>query len=378
MTIKHIAMVLEAEGLDGPEKLLMIAYCNRTDDHGYCWPGQQRLADDCGTSPATVKRVKKKLIEKKLIASQRRLDPKTGEPITNLTRVNLELLAAMKRKRTDYDDNVIERITFDADAPLPQKKRKAPKGSGQSADQVMAQDEPDPVDNSGTPADLLMGQDEPDPQLKMSPTPGQDEPDLPPNLSPGTGQVEPLNLSHPPENPQTTVRPSVGSTGAPPMEGRTDGTKPAQEEIQLTEGVRLLQALGQERRELTLAGKVLADQGMVVDELFRRGWQVESLWPLLVRPLPIPLEKTVGAVIAGRLKELLLTPVPNQRRRTWGDGSADDADTETPTPRQYTAGSSTVVRRHYECDGDDGLCGRPVEAEGDQCPQHARAPQPAW
>ncbi|MFE6639503.1 helix-turn-helix domain-containing protein [Streptomyces tendae] len=378
MTIKHIAMVLEAEGLDGPEKLLMIAYCNRTDDHGYCWPGQQRLADDCGTSPATVKRVKKKLIEKKLIASQRRLDPKTGEPITNLTRVNLELLAAMKRKPTDYDDNVIERITFDADAPLPQKKRKAPKGSGQSADQVMAQDEPDPVENPGTPSDLLMGQDEPDPQLKMSPTPGQDEPDLPPNLSPGTGQVEPLTFSDPPENPQRTVRPSVGSMDTPSTEGRKDGTGPAQEEIQLTEGVRLLQALGQERPELMLAGKVLADQGMVVDELFRLGWQVETLWPLLVRPLPSPLKKSVGAVISGRLKELLVTPVPNQRRRTWGDGGADDADRETPTPRQYTAGSNTVVRRHYECDGDNGLCGRPVEAEGDQCREHARAPQPAW
>ncbi|WP_199846139.1 helix-turn-helix domain-containing protein, partial [Streptomyces sp. H-KF8] len=80
MTIKHIAMVLDAEGLDGPEKLLLIAYCNRTDDHGYCWPASKRLADDCGTSIATVKRVKAKLIKKKLIASQRRLDPRTGEP----------------------------------------------------------------------------------------------------------------------------------------------------------------------------------------------------------------------------------------------------------------------------------------------------------
>src|SRR5690606_7860436 len=82
VTIKHIAMVVEAEGLDGPEKLLLLAYCNRTDDHGYCWPGQQRLADDCGTSLATVKRTKKRLIEKKLIASMRRVDPRTGEPIS--------------------------------------------------------------------------------------------------------------------------------------------------------------------------------------------------------------------------------------------------------------------------------------------------------
>ncbi|MGW4087003.1 helix-turn-helix domain-containing protein [Streptomyces sp. NPDC004822] len=375
MTIKHIAMVLEAEGLDGPEKLLMIAYCNRTDDHGYCWPGQQRLADDCGTSPATVKRVKKKLIEKKLIASERRLDPKTGEPITNLTRVNLDLLAAMKRKRTGYDDNVIERITFDANAPLPQKRRKAPRGTGQSADQVMAQDEPDPVDNPDTPSDLLMAQDEPDPRLKMSPTPDQDEPDLPPKLSPGWGQVEPLTVSDPPQNHQGAVPPSVGFTEPPSTEGRTDGTKPALQEMELTEGVRLLQALGQELPELVLAGKVLADQGTVVDELFRLGWDVKTLWPWLARPLPNPLKKTVGAVIAGRLRELLVTPVPGARRAR--DDSGADYSRETPMPRQYSAGSEPV-RRRYECDGDDGLCGRPVEAEGDRCPQHEHAPQPAW
>ncbi|MFF1600710.1 helix-turn-helix domain-containing protein [Streptomyces mirabilis] len=375
MTIKHISMVLEAEGLDGPEKLLLIAYCNRTDDHGYCWPGQQRLADDCGTSPATVKRVKKKLVEKRLIASQRRLDPKTGEPITNLTRVNLELLAQMKRKPTDYDDNVIERITFDADAPLPQKKRKAAKGAAQGADQVMAQDEPDPVDNPDTPSDLLRGQDEPDPELKMSPTPGQDDPDLPPKLSPGSGQVEPLTVSDPPQNHQGTVHPSVGSTAAPGTEGGTDGKKSPRAEIELTEGVRFLQALGQELPELVLAGKVLADQGMVVDELFRLGWDVKTLWPWLARPLPDPLQKTVGAVIAGRLRELLVTPVPGPRR-TWGDGSADYQDREAPMPRQYTAGSDAVVRRRYECEGMQGACGRPVEAEGDLCPACARVPQP--
>ncbi|MFF8696285.1 helix-turn-helix domain-containing protein [Streptomyces sp. NPDC015144] len=377
MTIKHIAMVLDAEGLDGPEKLLMIAYCNRTDDHGYCWPGQQRLADDCGTSPATVKRVKKKLVAKKLIASQRRLDPKTGEPITNLTRVNLELLAAMKRKPTDYDDNVIERITFAADAPLPQKKRKAPKGSGQGADQVRAQDEPDPVDNPHTPSDLLIGQDEPGPELKMRPTPGQDETDLPPKLSPTPGQDEPLTVSYPPQNHQGTVHPSVGSTNAPATEGKTDGKRSPQT-VELTEGVRLLQDLGQELPELLLAGKVLADQSMVVDELLRLGWDMETLRQWLARPLPNPLQKTAGAVIAGRLRELLITPPPGPRP-TRGEGSTDRWEGgKTPTPPQYTAGAPIVRRRHYECDGNDGLCGLPVTIEGDRCPQHALEPHPAW
>ncbi|MFD9867526.1 helix-turn-helix domain-containing protein, partial [Streptomyces niveus] len=222
MTIRHVAMVLEAGGLDGPEKLLLIAYCNRTDDHGYCWPGQQRLADDCGTSPATVKRVKKKLVEKGLIASKRRLSPITGEPISNLTRVNIDLLAAMRRPPREYDDNVVEQLTFDAVVPLPQKRRKAPKGGQQGSHQVRAHDGPDPVDNPAIPSDLLTAQHEPDPEAKLSPASGQDETDLPPNLSPAPGQDEPLTVSDPRPKPQGTVRPSVGFTDSQGTDGGTD------------------------------------------------------------------------------------------------------------------------------------------------------------
>ncbi|MFF7240298.1 helix-turn-helix domain-containing protein [Streptomyces collinus] len=310
MTIKHIAMVLEAEGLDGPEKLLLIAYCNRTDDHGYCWPGQQRLAADCGTSPATVKRVKKKLIEKKLIASQRRLDPKTGEPITNLTRVNLELLAAMKRKPTDYDDNVIERITFGVDAPLPRKRRKAPKGTGESVDQVMAHNEPSAADDQVVPSGLLKVRVEPSHQLKVSPAPDQGEPNLRLKLSPGSAQAEPLNVSDPPQNQRRTVLPSVGSTDAPTM----DGKKSSRRQIPFTEGVRFLQALGNVHPKLMLTGKTLQDQGLVIDELFRRGWKDEVLWELLTRPLPQPLRKTTAAVLAARLSDALASPMPSPWR----------------------------------------------------------------
>ncbi|MFF3934215.1 helix-turn-helix domain-containing protein [Streptomyces hirsutus] len=349
MTIKHIAMVLDAEGLDGPEKLLLIAYCNRTDDHGYCWPGQQRLADDCGTSIATVKRVKAKLIKKKLIASQRRLDPRTGEPITNLTRVNLELLAAMKHQRTDYDDNVIERIMFEDNAPLPTKKKKAPKSATQASDQVMAQNKPDPGP-------------------KMIPTSGQDEPDSGVKLGRGPGQVEPLTVSDPPEKPYGTVHPSVGSTKSPEREGERDGSKPLRQEIPLTEGVRFLMELGHVQPKLMITGKPLLDQGLVVDELFRRGWKGEVLWELLTRPFPEPL-RSVGAVIARRLRDALGSPLPSPRRVSESD--------ETPTPRQYTAGGTVVLRRQHECDGNHGLCGVPVEAEGDRCREHVGEPQSA-
>ncbi|MGW0033058.1 helix-turn-helix domain-containing protein [Streptomyces sp. NPDC003314] len=372
MTIKHIAMVLEAEGLDGAEKLLMIAYCNYTDAHGYCWPGQQRLAHDCGTSPATVKRVKKKLIEKKLIASQRRLDPRTGEPISNLTRVNLELLAAMKREASTYDDDLVERLTFAQDVPLPVKTKKALRGAGQGSDQVRAQDKPGPVDNSATAPDLLRVQDEPDPGLRMSPTRGQVDPDLPVKLSPGRGQDEPLTVSDPPQNHQGPVPPSVGSTRPPGTDGGTDGERG----IETTRGVAFLQQLGLERPKLMITGRALRDQGLVVDELLGRGWQERVLWEVLSRPLPQKLKKDVSAIVAKRLQDLLESPLPGPRR-TWDDEDGVDSG-PTPTPPRYSAaaGSKSAAVR-YECDGKDGLCGLPVEGEGDLCPACARVPAPA-
>ncbi|MET8717447.1 helix-turn-helix domain-containing protein [Streptomyces sp. NPDC004735] len=335
MTIKHIAMVLEAEGLDGAEKLLLIAYCNRTDDYGYCWPGQHRLADDCGTSIATVKRVKKRLVEKQLIASKRRLDPKTGEPISNLTRVNIELLESMRRPPRSYDDNVIEQITFSAEAARPTKKKKAPKAAKEGSDQVRAQDEPDPVDNADQGSDQVRAQDEPDPGLKMSPPRGQDEPDHGVNLSPTTGQVEPLTLSHPPENPQRTVLPSVGSTqeGRAPEDGKesdppTEGKPRA---VQRTEGVALLLGIGHHSPELLLTGKILADQGLMIDGLLASGWEREHLVAALLRPLPKDT-RSVGAVMARRVRDLVASPVPQPM--------------QMPTPR--APGSGTGSWQEYE------------------------------
>ncbi|MFG2408720.1 helix-turn-helix domain-containing protein [Streptomyces brevispora] len=316
MTIKHIAMVLEAEGIDGAEKLLLIAYCNRTDDYGYCWPGQHRLADDCGTSVATVKRVKKRLVEKELIASKRRLDPRTGEPITNLTRVNIELLAAMKRKPRVYDDNVIERITFAADVPLPTKKKKKAPRTQTDADQLKAQDEPDPVDNADTPSDQLKVQDEPDPGPEMSPTSGQLGPGVVGNLSPGSGQVDPLNLSHPPEKPHTTVLPSIPTSAdgigqKDGMDGQVDPVRVREQPqvVKQSEGVSLLQAVAFRRPELTLTGRVLTDQGLMVTGLLASGWAPQNVMAELLRPLPAKT-RSVGAVISKRLATMASTPVP--------------------------------------------------------------------
>lgn len=115
MTMKHITMVLDADGLTPSERMLLIAYANHTDDHGYCWPSISRLMDETGMSRATVKRTNASLREKRLIKSVHRANPKTGKQITNLTRLNIPLLAGMRRPERDYGDNLIEEITFDED-----------------------------------------------------------------------------------------------------------------------------------------------------------------------------------------------------------------------------------------------------------------------
>lgn len=111
-----MAMVFAAEGLDASETVLMLAYCNHTDAHGYCWPGITRLADETGMSERTVKRTNSRLKARKLIKSIRRTG-KDGTPVTNLTRVNLALLNSMRRPERVYDDNLVEALTFDDETP---------------------------------------------------------------------------------------------------------------------------------------------------------------------------------------------------------------------------------------------------------------------
>ncbi|WP_128381245.1 helix-turn-helix domain-containing protein [Streptomyces cavernae] len=116
MSAAHIGLVFEAKDLDGSEKLLLLALTNYTYIYGYCWPSEGRLAADCGTSRSTVQRVKRKLAARGLVKSVRRVNPRTGEPISNLTRVNLPLLAAMRQEPRQYQDNLFEAITFDDDS----------------------------------------------------------------------------------------------------------------------------------------------------------------------------------------------------------------------------------------------------------------------
>src|SRR5690606_39277420 len=63
VSIQHIQTVFDADTLTGSEKLVLLAYCNYTDPHGYCWPGIDRIADMTGLSRRGVLKIRKQLIE---------------------------------------------------------------------------------------------------------------------------------------------------------------------------------------------------------------------------------------------------------------------------------------------------------------------------
>lgn len=115
MTYQHTNMALYADGITSTEKLVLIAYAEHADHHGYCWPSAQRLADITGLSRATVTRANASLRNKGLIKSVRRVNPKTNEPISNLTRINVSLLDSMRRRDVERYADLIHEITFPED-----------------------------------------------------------------------------------------------------------------------------------------------------------------------------------------------------------------------------------------------------------------------
>lgn len=127
------------------------------------------------------------------------------------------------------------------------------------------------------------------------------------------GRLE-VTQTSPSTHPIDPPRPSVGSTAA--QEGGTDGPsgdiriqKQQARAVARTPGVDLLVGLGGQRPELLLTGKVLEDQGRMVDGLLLSDWPRDLILTALLRPLP-ENTRSVGAVISQRLSDLARTPVP--------------------------------------------------------------------
>ncbi|MGK5501343.1 hypothetical protein ACSNOF_26025, partial [Streptomyces sp. URMC 125] len=160
---------------------------------------------------------------------------------------------------------------------------------------------------------------------------------------------------------------AAGAAPLAPAEG-----VPAQREaapVAQTPGVELLLSIGAARPELLLTGAALRDQGAVVTELLARGWRRDVLRELVTRPLPVPLTKSVGAVIAARLREALAMPVPGPAGLTGGGAGGDVEPSSTAAAARPVAEAVEPVPVMAECEGRDGTCGRPLAAGRDRCPE---------
>jgi hypothetical protein len=186
MSIEHMAMVFAADGIEAKARLLLLAYANRCDDHGFCWPGEDRLVAETGMSVSTLRRAKRVLTDMGLVKSVRRPDT------SSITRINVKLLASMRRPERSYDDNLIEKLGFAEDAPT------------------------DPEEGSDLRTSHI------DLALRSGWSEGQV------NMTSGRGHIDLETLSEPPENPPS---PSIPRSGPSAVEqGGGGGDAPQQEE----------------------------------------------------------------------------------------------------------------------------------------------------
>lgn len=127
MSIQHMQMVFDAGDLTAPQKSVLLAYCNFTDPHGYCWPGVERIADMTGLSVSGVKKIRKQLVESRLMVTVSR-GKKGGGRKTNGSRINIKRLQKMKLPPREYDDNLMAELGFEEDDEAEAPEAKVPEG----------------------------------------------------------------------------------------------------------------------------------------------------------------------------------------------------------------------------------------------------------
>lgn len=328
MSVEHMAMVFAAEGLDGPEKLLLLAYTNYTDPHGYCWPGEDRLAEDTGTSLSTVRRTKKKLVARNLVKSVRR------QETSNLARVNLPLLASMARPRKAYDDNEVDRLSFDGPSE---------KGPETGSDLRTVQ------------SDLYPQQG---PDLRTVQSDRSDRSDCSVGqvrLTCGPGQSDLQSISDPSGETTTSPNPPVRLVTdlAPTEGGGGGGDAPQQKEEHHPAAAAFVDCLPYRGR---IPGpKQRAHLIQRVSEALAAGWSENKLRVQLTEETDSA--KSLAAVYRHRLAPENL-PAPPM----------------LPAPR---TGNEGPVRRprakRGECLAEGGLCGRPTEVDSEFCRWHRGA-----
>lgn len=109
VSVQHMNMVLEAQGLCAQEKAVLTACCNHTDPSGKTYAGEERLMREAGMPRTTFQRWRAKLVSRGLLFSKRK-GRKGGGRTTSDTWVNLEALRAARdpwfdRSPADRDED---------------------------------------------------------------------------------------------------------------------------------------------------------------------------------------------------------------------------------------------------------------------------------
>lgn len=149
--IQHMNLVFRADGLNTGEFAFLMACCNHTDDRGYVIASMQQLADEAHLKMTAAKANKQRLIKRGLLAAKERYSPKNGARISDLYRVNLKLLAEMKRQRVDYGPSIVEELSFAASQETPSSDPPSDSDSppGSDYDPPPSDYDPPPSDSDG-------------------------------------------------------------------------------------------------------------------------------------------------------------------------------------------------------------------------------------
>ncbi|MFE3996547.1 hypothetical protein ACFXPW_33415 [Streptomyces goshikiensis] len=110
--IQHINLVFQAGGLSVGEGAFLMACANHTDDKGYVIAHIRQIADEAHMSHRSAQDQKARLEKRGLLRSKDRFNPKNGAQVANLFRINLTMLAGMKRPKRDYGPSLVEELTF--------------------------------------------------------------------------------------------------------------------------------------------------------------------------------------------------------------------------------------------------------------------------
>ncbi|WP_445061897.1 hypothetical protein [Streptomyces sp. SAS_260] len=162
---------------------------------------------------------------------------------------------------------------------------------------------------------------------------------------------------------------AAGRTGIPKATAVPAPPSPADD---MHPGIRLLLEIGAHRPDLLLIGKALTDQGRMATVMMDAGWSREQLRHVITgRPLPHPVQTSVGAIIAARLRAAQAYPPPTTVAGNHTMSASCEPLATANTRRTPTASAARSVpealtyRALVECAG----CGVPATAPGeDLCP----------